>query len=235
MGRTSIAAGDGRAPREPCSRPIVGVPRRVWPYDLAAVAYVTLVLAYLLGTFPSAALAGRLRGVDPTSSGSGNPGATNVLRTAGRRAGLLTLAGDVGKGALAAGMGWWVGGSHGWAVACGVAAVVGHVAPATRRFRGGKGVATGFGMLLVAFPLLAGVAAVAFLVAAAVSRIASVGSFAAEAAVLVAAAVTGVPGRELAGLAACAAVVLARHGDNIRRLARGEERRIDLSRPVPPT
>lgn len=191
---------------------------------------VTLVVAYLLGTFPSAALAGRLRGVDPTASGSGNPGTTNMLRTAGRRAALLTLVGDVGKGALAAGMGWWVGGSHGWGLACGVAAVVGHIAPVTRRFRGGKGVATGFGMLLVVFPLIAGLSALAFVAVVAATRIASLGSFAAEATMMAAALVTDVPGREVAGLALCSAVVLARHVENIGRLRRGEERRITLRR-----
>lgn len=194
------------------------------------MALVTLVVAYLLGTFPSAALAGRLRGIDPTATGSGNPGATNVLRTAGRRAALLTLVGDVGKGALAAGLGWWVGGSHGWGVACGVAAVIGHVAPAPRRFRGGKGVATGFGMLLVAFPWLALLGAVTFVAVVAATRIASLGSFAAEAVVLVGAVVADVPGREVAGLTLCASVVLARHVENIRRLLKGEERRIRLSR-----
>lgn len=194
------------------------------------MALVTLVVAYLLGTFPSAALAGRLRGIDPTATGSGNPGATNVLRTAGRRAALLTLVGDAGKGALAAGLGWWVGGSHGWGVACGVAAVIGHVAPAPRRFRGGKGVATGFGMLLVVFPLLALLGAAAFVAVVALTRIASLGSFAAEAVVLVGAVVADVPGREVVGLVVCASVVLARHVENLRRLMKGEERRIRLSR-----
>jgi len=197
------------------------------------VPLVTVVVAYLLGTFPSAALAGRLRGIDPTASGSGNPGTTNMLRTAGRRAALLTLVGDVGKGALAAGMGWWVGGSHGWGLACGVAAVIGHIAPVTRRFRGGKGVATGFGMLLVLFPGLAALGALTFVATVAATRIASLGSFAAEAVVLVAAIVADISGREVAGLALCCTVVLARHVENIGRLRRGEERRITLRRRRP--
>ena len=118
------------------------------------VAAACVAGAYLLGTFPTARLASRRRGVDPTGAGSRNPGATNVYRTAGRRAGVLTLVGDVVKGATAAGLGWAVGG-HGLGVACGVAAVVGHVAPLTRPSRGGKGVATVAGMALVLFPLAA--------------------------------------------------------------------------------
>ena len=76
----------------------------------AATAWV--VAAYLLGTFPTAQVVAGRRGVDPTRTGSGNPGATNVARTAGRRAGVLTFAGDAAKGAGAAALGWALGG-HG--------------------------------------------------------------------------------------------------------------------------
>ena len=190
--------------------------------------------AYLLGTFPSARLATRRRGVDPTAAGSGNPGATNVYRTAGRRAGVLTLAGDVIKGAGAAALGWAVGG-HGLGVACGVAAVVGHVAPLTPGSghtprsrglavpRGGKGVATVAGMALVLFPLAALVSATAFGAVTAISRTVSLGSIAAVAVLPAAAGALGAPGREVAALAGCAVIVIARHRRNIGRLWRGEE------------
>jgi glycerol-3-phosphate acyltransferase PlsY len=189
-----------------------------------AVAAVCVAGAYLLGTFPSARLAARHRGVDPTAAGSGNPGATNVYRTAGRRAGALTLVGDLAKGAVAAGVGWAVGG-HGLGVACGVAAVVGHVAPLTRRLQGGKGVATGVGMALVLFPLAALLSAAAFAVVTGLSRRVSPGSMAAVAALPAAAGALGAPGREVAALAASAVLVIARHGANIGRLWRGEEPR----------
>lgn len=186
------------------------------------VDIVAVVAAYLLGTFPSALLAGRLRGVDPTRAGSGNPGTTNVLRTAGRPAAALTLLGDVGKGVVAAGAGWLIGG-HGLGLACGVAAVVGHVAPCTRRFRGGKGVATAFGMTAVLYPLLALVGLVVFAAVYGLRRIVSLASMAAVLAVPVVAGLAGVPGWEVAGLVLCAGLVVARHSENIRRLARGEE------------
>jgi acyl phosphate:glycerol-3-phosphate acyltransferase len=192
----------------------------------AAVAWV--VAAYLLGTFPTALLVAGRRGVDPTRAGSGNPGATNVLRTAGRRAGAVTLVGDVAKGALAAGVGWAVGG-HGLGVACGVAAVVGHVLPVTRRFRGGKGVATGAGMALVLFPLAFAAGAVAFAVAAAATRTVSVGSIVGTAMLPLAAGLLGAPGREVAALAVAAALIIARHRGNLARLARGTERRLGAS------
>jgi acyl phosphate:glycerol-3-phosphate acyltransferase len=196
------------------------------------VAAACVAGAYLLGTFPTARLATRRRGVDPTAAGSGNPGATNVYRTAGRGAGVLTLVGDVLKGAGAAALGWAVGG-HGLGVACGVAAVVGHVAPLTpgpggrgsgrRVLRGGKGVATVAGMALVLFPLAALVSAAAFGIVTALSRTVSLGSIAAVAVLPAAAGALGAPGREVAALAGCAVVVIVRHGANIGRLWRGEE------------
>lgn len=188
----------------------------------AATAWV--IAAYLVGTFPTALLVAGRRGVDPTRSGSGNPGATNVLRTAGRRAGAVTLLGDLAKGAMAAGVGWAVGG-HGLGVACGVAAVAGHVVPLTRGFRGGKGVATGAGMAAVLFPGALAIAAGAFAIAAAASRTASLASIVAAVVLPVAAGLVGAPGWEVAGLAGCAALIIARHRANIERLARGTEPR----------
>lgn len=186
------------------------------------VAAACVAGAYLLGTFPTARLASRRRGVDPTGAGSRNPGATNVYRTAGRRAGVLTLVGDVAKGAAAAGLGWAVGG-HGLGVACGVAAVVGHVAPLTRPSRGGKGVATVAGMALVLFPLAALVSGAAFAVVTALTRTVSLGSIAAAVVLPMAAGALGAPGREVAALVVCAVLVIARHRANIGRLWRGEE------------
>lgn len=194
--------------------------------SLAPGASALLVAAsYVVGTFPTALLVAGRRGVDPTRAGSGNPGATNVARTAGRRAGALVLAGDVAKGALPAAAGWALGG-HGVGVACGVAAVVGHVLPVTRRFRGGKGVATGAGMAAVLHPLAALVAAAAFGLVVATTRYVSAGSITAAATLPVATAALGAPGREVAALALCAALVVGRHAGNVRRLREGREPRL---------
>ena len=184
-----------------------------------------MAVGYLIGTFPTAVLATRRRGVDPTRAGSGNPGATNVLRTAGRRAGAATLVGDVAKGALAAGAGWAVGG-HGLGVACGVAAVVGHTLPVTRGFRGGKGVATGAGVAAVLYPVALAASGLGFVVATALSRTVSLGSVVAAVLLPVAAAALGAPGREVAALGLCAALIVARHRGNLARILRGEERRL---------
>jgi acyl phosphate:glycerol-3-phosphate acyltransferase len=194
-----------------------------------AVSALCVVASYFLGTFPTALLVGRSRGVDPTLAGSGNPGATNVARTAGRRAGVLTFAGDAAKGAGAAALGWAVGG-HGLGVACGLAAVAGHVLPLTRGFRGGKGVATAAGMAVVLFPAAAAVAAVAFGLAVVATRTVSAGSIAGAVTLPVAAAAFGAPGGEVAALVVCAVLIVARHRDNIARLRRGAEREL-RSRP----
>lgn len=188
-----------------------------------------MVASYVVGMFPSAQLAGRWRGVDPTRSGSRNPGTTNVLRTAGRRAASLTLVGDLAKGAGPAALGWIAGG-HGLGLACGVAAVLGHVAPVTRRFQGGKGVATGMGMATVLFPLAALLAILMFGLVVATSRIVSAGSLAGVATAFVVVAVSGTPAIELVALAVCFSLIVARHAENIQRLVRGEEKRISRRR-----
>jgi glycerol-3-phosphate acyltransferase PlsY len=190
--------------------------------------WVLTVPAYLLGTFPTALLVGRRQGRDPTREGSGNPGASNTLRTMGRRAGALVLVGDLGKGVAATALGWALGG-RGVGVACGLAAVLGHVAPATRRFRGGKGVATGAGMALVLLPVPSLVLAALWGVVVKVTGVAALGSLAIAAGLPVAAAVSGRPAPEVVAFGACAALVAVRHVDNLRRLRHGEEPSLDGS------
>lgn len=188
--------------------------------------WALLVAAYLLGTFPSAALVGRWKGLDPTRAGSGNPGASNAYRTMGKRAGALVLVGDLCKGVVAAGLGL-ASGSRGVAVACGLAAVFGHVLPATRGFRGGKGVATAAGVTLVLLPLPGLALSILWVVIAKVSKTASVASIAVAAALPAAAAIAGRPLPEVVAFGVCGALVVVRHRSNIDRLLRGEEHALE--------
>jgi glycerol-3-phosphate acyltransferase PlsY len=191
-----------------------------------APGWALVVPAYLLGTFPTALLVGRREGRDPTREGSGNPGASNALRTMGRRAGALVLLGDLGKGVVATACGWALGG-RGVGVACGLAAVLGHVAPATRGFRGGKGVATGAGMALVLLPVPFLVLGVLWAAVVKATGVAAAGSIAVAVGLPVSAAVVGRPGWEVLAFAACSVLVVARHRDNLDRLLRGEEHALE--------
>lgn len=187
------------------------------------------MVGYVLGTLPTALLVGRRTGVDPTTAGSGNPGASNVYRTSGRRAGAVVLVGDLVKGALASGIGLAAGG-RGLGLACGAAAVLGHVLPVTRLRRGGKGVATAAGTVVVLFPWHALVMVAVWAVVVAVTRRASAASITAAASVPVAVAIAGHPAGYVLGVAVIAALVVVRHAANIRRLVRGEEPAIRAGR-----
>ena len=186
------------------------------------LGWLAIVPAYLLGTLPTAVMVGRRYGRDLTAEGSGNPGASNAWRTLGRRAAAVVLIGDMGKGALAAGMGWVIGG-RALGVGCALAAVVGHVAPRTRRVRGGKGVATWVGAALVLLPVVMAVLGVAWALIVRIGGVAAAGSLVVAAGLPVGAALTGRSPAEVAMWAAAGLVVITRHRDNIGRLRRGEE------------
>lgn len=123
------------------------------PADAPSLALL-LICGYLLGSVSSAIICCRLMGrTDPRTGGSGNPGATNVLRLAGRDAAVLTLAGDVAKGALAVALARVLDAEPLVHALTGAAAFLGHLYPVFFGFRGGKGVATALGALLVATPV----------------------------------------------------------------------------------
>ncbi|HKO07116.1 MAG TPA: glycerol-3-phosphate 1-O-acyltransferase PlsY [Alphaproteobacteria bacterium] len=189
-----------------------------WPFLAAAVA------GYLLGSIPFGLLLTRLAGMgDIRKIGSGNIGATNVLRTGNRALAALTLLLDGGKGAAAVLLGARFGPDT--AVLAGAGALVGHLFPLWLRFKGGKGVATGLGVLLAAaFP--AGLAACAtWLAVAFLFRYSSLAALASFALSPLYGWLLGDP--QIAQLAAFVAVlVFLRHLGNIRRLLKGEEPKI---------
>ena len=177
-------------------------------------------LAWLLGTFPSAQLVARAHGRDVLKEGSGNPGASNVARLLGWRAGALVLLCDFAKGLIAAGAGMAIGGRPG-AFALGVAAIVGHTFPLYRK--GGKGIATGGGALIVLYPLIViGLAVVWFVVARLLHK-ASLASLLCTVLFPVAVVVLRYDTWEIAVIAALAVLVITRHLGNIRRLLRRQE------------
>lgn len=189
-------------------------------------AFVAVTLAYLVGSIPFAFLLSRHHGVDLRHAGSGNVGATNVLRTTGVRAAMLAMVLDGAKGSVAVLVAQFLSAGVVASVAAAVASVVGHVYPVWLRFRGGKGVATAAGAFAVLAPAALGAAAAVFLVAITVTRVMSVGSIAGAVTLAIAAAVSDAPAAVALGATACALVVVYRHRDNLGRLAAGTERRI---------
>jgi glycerol-3-phosphate acyltransferase PlsY len=190
------------------------------------VTALVVPLAWLLGTFPSALLVARAHGRDILQEGSGNPGASNVARLLGWRAGALVLLLDFSKGAIAAGAGMLIGG-RGGACALGVAAVVGHTFPIYRK--GGKGVAAAGGALVVLYPLIVVGLAVVWFVVARLLHKASLASLLTTMLFPVAVGVFGYDTWEIVAVAALAVLVIIRHLGNIRRLLRRQE--IDLGAP----
>jgi len=192
-----------------------------------------IAFAYLCGSVPTGVWLSRQRGLDPRDLGSGNIGATNVARTAGTTLGVLTLLGDVVKGFIPVLLAIRTGQPEPLVALTGLAAFAGHLYPCFLKFSGGKGVATGFGVLLGLAPLGMVIGVLSFAATAALTRYVSLAS-------LVAAAVTPLA---LIGLGYGTSAVLAavtmslciviRHRDNIRRLRFGTEARIGRKRPTP--
>src|SRR5258706_1268544 len=187
---------------------------------------------YLAGSIPFAVIVSRLMALpDPRSYGSGNIGATNVLRSGSRLAALLTLAGDAGKGWAAVLVAHAIGASLAEIALVGFGAFVGHVFPVWLRFRGGKGVATAAGVL-IAFDWRLGISVLAVWVAvAAVSRYSSLAAIVAALVGPAMAWYIGGAGPVFAAVAAMRGILGARPPPNIAKLARGQGGRIKMNTP----
>jgi glycerol-3-phosphate acyltransferase PlsY len=182
---------------------------------------------YLAGSIPFAVLVSRLMALpDPRTYGSGNIGATNVLRSGNRAAALMTLVGDAAKGWAAVLAARLLGASDEIVAIVGLAAFLGHVFPVWLRFHGGKGVATAAGVLL-AFDWRLGCAVLAaWLTIAAVSRYSSLAALVAALFAPAAAWYILGAGPVSYAVVAMSVLLIARHHANIVKLARGEESRI---------
>jgi glycerol-3-phosphate acyltransferase PlsY len=189
--------------------------------------WIVVLCGYLLGSIPFAFLLARTRGgVDVRMSGSGNVGATNVLRLTGTSLGLTVLVLDIAKGATAVWFAQLAGGAEATRAAAGVAAVVGHVHPVWLRFRGGKGVAVACGVFSVLAPAVTGLAVVVFAAVVWVTRYVSLGSIVATVTVPPAAWLAGTPPAVVAAAAIVALLIVYRHRSNLARIRSGTERRI---------
>jgi acyl phosphate:glycerol-3-phosphate acyltransferase len=190
--------------------------------DTARLIAAGVVPAYLLGTFPSALLVARSKGVDITAVGSGNPGASNVARVLGTAWGVVVFVLDGVKGAIPAVVGL-VAGSRGGAYALVGAAILGHMYPITRRFRGGKGVATLGGAMIIVHPFTSAVLLAVWYAVRRLSRTASVASLVIAVALPIGVGIERARAWEVVATIGLSALVLVRHVDNIRRLLAGRE------------
>lgn len=196
---------------------------------------IGIIIAYLLGSLSTAILVSKLlRLPDPRTTGSKNPGATNVLRSGGKTAAIITLIGDVGKGWLPVFVALQLDLFPGWAIGLiGLAAFLGHVFPVFYRFQGGKGVATALGVILAISPLVGGLVLLTWLVVAAIWRYSSLAALVAAGMAPVYMVLLGMDHWISAAVALMSVILFIRHDANIRRLMRGEESRIGQKAKAP--
>jgi acyl phosphate:glycerol-3-phosphate acyltransferase len=187
-----------------------------------------LVAAYLLGSISFAIILVRVfRGVDVRHEGSGNAGATNVLRTSGKRLATLTMLLDVGKGAAAVLLMESLTYDPRWLGATAFAAVLGHVFPVWFGFRGGKGVATAIGGFSILCPLAVLAVVAVFVAVIAATRFVSLGSITAACLLPLAMRLLfHAPDPEVAAASMVTILLVISHRANIRRLLEGTERRL---------
>lgn len=191
---------------------------------------LALVAAYVVGSIDFAVIVARMHGVDIRGVGSGNPGASNVLRSIGRFPAALVLVGDTMKGVIGAAMGTVAAGTGNpqiqWAFLAGLVAVVGHCYPVFHRFRGGKGVATGLGVLFWTVPWVGVIAVAAWLILVKVTNTASISSLIVMVVSIPLAIWQGVTGMSLVWLLATIVLVFWRHRGNIQRVLKGSEQKV---------
>ncbi len=188
---------------------------------------LAVVAAYLLGSVPFAMISSKLFGLaDPRTYGSGNPGATNVLRSGNKKAALFTLLGDALKGWLAVFLAQQAGLPDSAIGLVALAVFLGHIFPIFLKFKGGKGVATGAGVILALDPVLGLAVLATWLLVAYVSRYSSLAALiAAGSAPLISALMHGING-QFAVVMLIGGVLIIKHWQNIQRLMAGQESRI---------
>jgi len=198
------------------------------------VAYISPFIAFLSGSIPFGVLFTRKRGIDLKTTGSRNIGATNVLRTAGRSPALLTLICDALKGAipvilrsvLLRKLNATETQTEAWMAITGVSAVAGHMFSIFLSFKGGKGVATGLGVIMALRPWVAVLLLIIWVVVASITRYSSLASIISTCALPVIFFLTAESETMLLFSLIVGSMIIIRHHTNIKRLMRGEETKI---------
>jgi glycerol-3-phosphate acyltransferase PlsY len=184
-----------------------------------------IVISYFLGNISPSILIGRAMGIDIRKQGSGNAGTTNALRVLGKKVAVAVLAIDILKGVAAVMLGRYIGGQE-LAMYCGLAVFLGHIWPAAFGFRGGKGIATGFGIAFAWEPLLGLILLASAAIFFVTTKRVSVGSI--VAAIVFPFAAYYFDHQYLLVAAVMGIIVLIKHRMNIKRLIRGEEPKVSF-------
>ena len=191
------------------------------------IKILLVIFAYLLGSIPTGLLLSRaLAGKDPRQQGSRNIGATNVMRTAGKALGAVTLIGDVLKGIIPVLIALWLVKEEFWVAGTGLAALLGHCFPVYLGFKGGKGVATALGVFLPLAPLAVVLDILVFAAGIGISRMVSVGSMLATAVMPILIWLLGYPLSSIILGICVALLIIYRHKENIKRLLAGGENKL---------
>lgn len=195
----------------------------------------TVILCYLIGNFSTGVVLSRMKGGrDIRKEGSGNAGATNMLRVKGRTLAFATLAGDMLKGMIAVCVGWWLLGADLGRELSGLigafSAILGHDFPVLLGFKGGKGISTSFGALLLLFPIQSVLLLLSFIVIVAISHYVSVGSVASAVLYPIYIIVSTSLRPAAVVIVICIGLLaIFCHRGNIKRLLEGKENRLDFS------
>jgi len=185
-----------------------------------------IILAFVLGSIPFGAIIAKIKGVDLRKIGSGNIGATNALRAMGKSAAVVTLLGDVLKGTAAVAIGRYLSIGPVYEGILGVSAILGHNFSIFLKFKGGKGVATSIGVLLIYSPLTAVLTVIIWLAAALITRYSSLGAIVSFGLLPLNIILLDYSKIKLIISIIIALLILLMHTGNIKRLIKGEERKI---------
>lgn len=188
---------------------------------------LTIFASYLIGSVSFGILAGKLKGIDIRKHGSGNTGVTNVLRTLGKGPAAVVLVGDVFKGVLAVWIGLQLGGLL-YGMAAGFFVEVGHMYPLYHGFKGGKGAATGFGMMLMLAPDVMAMGIAVFILTIILTRYVSLGSILGAVACVILVFTLGKPLPLQLFVLMMACFVIYQHRANINRLFKGQESKVSF-------
>ena len=197
-------------------------------YNVINVLFI--VLAYLIGSIPVGVILGKMKGIDPRKTGSGNIGATNVMRAGGKALGVITLLGDAAKGFIPVFLARALGFDVLIIAIVGLAVFLGHIFPVFLRFKGGKGVATALGAYIAIRPIVIFGAFIVFVIVFMVWRYVSLASIVGAIVVPIGLYFVKAPCEFVAMAGLIGIIVIIRHKENITRLLKGTENKLSLKK-----